>query len=190
MRYQETHLWVFRSVKEDGAVERVFVDPHDSMRVVVTLLRPEAAAYASSDGGASWTRASIPLDVPDADQQARAALVRPRLLAEVLFDARDGPRLGTRPRPGLPHRGRRPHLGRDSACGHRGAGAGRGRASLGSAKAGCTLRTTAGAIGCTGPSTCLAPARMLAYESAAWSSTNAEAASSSASAKPVATRDQ
>jgi len=29
MRYQETHLWVFRSVKQDGAVERVFVDPHD-----------------------------------------------------------------------------------------------------------------------------------------------------------------
>jgi hypothetical protein len=98
MRYQETHLWVFRSVKEDGAVERVFVDPHDSMRVVVTLLRPEAAAYASSDGGASWTRASIPLDVPDADEQARAALVRPRLLAEVLFDARDGRRAWARAR--------------------------------------------------------------------------------------------
>src|SRR6266436_587363 len=65
IRYQATRLWVFRSVKEDGAVERVFVDPHDSMRVVVTLLRPEAAAYASSDGGASWTRASIPLDARD-----------------------------------------------------------------------------------------------------------------------------
>src|SRR5467141_3138167 len=92
MRYQETHLWVFRSVKQDGAVERVFVDPHDSMRVVITLLRPEAAAYASSDGGASWARASIPLDVPDGDDPTQAALVRPRLLAEVLFDARDGRR--------------------------------------------------------------------------------------------------
>src|ERR1700737_4533482 len=98
MRYQETRLWVFRSVKEDGAVERVFVDPHDSMRVVVTLLRPEAAAYASSDGGASWTRASLPLDVPDPDQHAQAALVRPRLLAEVLFDARDGRRAWARAR--------------------------------------------------------------------------------------------
>src|SRR5882724_537710 len=103
MRYQETHLWVFKSVKEDGAVERVFVDPHDSMRVVVTLLRPEAAAYASSDGGACAATAV-----------GRGALRR----------ARRPPRLGTRPRPGLPHRGRRPHLGRDSACGHRGAGAG------------------------------------------------------------------
>src|SRR5882724_400738 len=98
MRYQETHLWVFRSVKQDGAVERVFVDPHDSMRVVITLLRPEAAAYASRDGGASWTRASIPLDVPDADERAQAALVRPRLLAEVLFDARDGRRAWARAR--------------------------------------------------------------------------------------------
>jgi len=96
MRYQETHLWVFKSVKEDGAVERVFVDPHDSMRVVVTLLRPEAAAYASSDGGASWTRASIPLDVPDSDERSQTSLSRPRLLAEVLFDARDGRRAWAR----------------------------------------------------------------------------------------------
>jgi len=96
IRYQATRLWVFRSVKEDGAVERVFVDPHDSMRVVVTLLRPEAAAYASSDGGASWARASIPLDVPDGDDPTQAALVRPRLLAEVLFDARDGRRAWAR----------------------------------------------------------------------------------------------
>jgi hypothetical protein len=96
MRYQTTRLWVFRSVKEDGAVERVFVDPHDSMRVVVTLLRPEVAAYASSDGGASWTRASIPLDVPDSDERTQAAVVPPRLLAEVLFDARDARRAWAR----------------------------------------------------------------------------------------------
>lgn len=95
IRYQATRLWVFHSVREDGA-ERVFVDPHDSMRVVVTLLRPEAAAYASSDGGASWTRASIPLDVPDSDQRSQTSLSRPRLLAEVLFDARDGRRAWAR----------------------------------------------------------------------------------------------
>jgi hypothetical protein len=95
IRYQATRLWVFHSVREDGA-ERVFVDPHDSMRVVVTLLRPEAAAYASSDGGASWTRASIPLDVPDSDQRSQTSLSRPRPLAEVLFDARDGRRAWAR----------------------------------------------------------------------------------------------
>jgi len=98
IRYQATRLWVFHSVREDGSVERVFVDPHDSMRVVVTLLRPEAAAYASSDGGASWTRASIPLEVPDSDERSQRSLSRPRLLAEVLFDARDGRRAWARAR--------------------------------------------------------------------------------------------
>jgi len=90
VRYEETRLGLFRSVKDDGAFERVFVDPRSAAHLVATLVRPEAAAYASSDGGASWTRASIPFDVPDADERATAALSQTRLLAEVLFDSRDG----------------------------------------------------------------------------------------------------
>jgi len=109
MRYQETHLWVLNQSRRTGRSSASSSTRTISMRVVVTLLRPEAAAYASSDGGASWTRASIPLDVPDADERAQAALARPRLLAEVLFDARDGRRAWHAPAPGLPHRGRRPH---------------------------------------------------------------------------------
>jgi len=73
------------------------------------------------------TRASIPLDVPDADERAQAALARPRLLAEVLFDARDGRRAWHAPRPGLPHRGRRLTWAATPLAGIVGAGAGRGR---------------------------------------------------------------
>jgi len=69
VRYEETRLGLFRSVKDDGAFERVFVDPRNPAHLVATLVRPEAAAVVSSDGGASWTRASIPFDVPDADER-------------------------------------------------------------------------------------------------------------------------
>jgi hypothetical protein len=74
VRYEETRLGLFHSVKEDGTFERVFVDPGNPEHFVATLVRPEATVVMSSDGGASWTRASISLDVPEVDERAPAAL--------------------------------------------------------------------------------------------------------------------
>src|SRR5437660_70269 len=51
LRYEQTRLLVFKSIKDDVLVERAFAS---GPRIVAVVSRPAEGVFASADGGASW----------------------------------------------------------------------------------------------------------------------------------------
>jgi hypothetical protein len=91
---------MFKSVRDDVEVERVFVSTVDPRVVLVTATAPRGGVYATGDGGRTWSFAE--LDMDDEGDGPRASARGPaRLFWDVLFDPRERHLLFARSRQGF-----------------------------------------------------------------------------------------
>jgi hypothetical protein len=99
LKLEYARLAIFTSV-HDVEIERVFVSPVDSRVVLVTATGPRGGAFATSDGGSTWSFAELDLLDPE-EVIAASDGSGARLFRDAIFDPADARRIFARTQRGL-----------------------------------------------------------------------------------------
>jgi hypothetical protein len=100
LRLEYARLGIFKSVRDDVEVERVFISTVDPRVVLVTATAPRGGVYATGDGGRTWSFAELDMD-DERGAPRVSARGPPRLFWDVLFDPRERHLLFARSRQGF-----------------------------------------------------------------------------------------